>query len=125
VNWWELLLLAPLAVVGLLVIVVAKDLAGDAGDRTGAWILSRPGMAERVKRRPVGFRVGGALVGFGLLPYLVMLEALVTGKEVQGDSGTIAAFLNGGAGLIVSGLTILAIWWRVATPRPDDDDGGA
>jgi hypothetical protein len=115
VNWWEWLLLLPIVVVGLLVVFVARLLGEDQGDRMGAWILGRPGMAERIKRRPVAFRVGSALVIAGLLPYLVMLHALVTGREFQADSGTLAAFVTGAAGLIISGLTILTIWWHVAT----------
>ena len=113
-SWWEWLLLLPVAVVALLMVVLARKLGGDAGDRTGAWILSRPGMSERIKRRPVAFRVGSALITAGLVPYLVVLEALLTGEALHADSAIVAKFAVVAGALIASGLTILAIWWRIA-----------
>jgi hypothetical protein len=71
-------------------------------------------MAERIKRRPVGFRVGGALVAAGILPYLVMLHGLLTGQGVHADPAMLAKFAAVSAGLIASGLTIWAIGWSIA-----------
>ena len=113
------MLLAPVVLVGLLALVLARAVGEAAGDWTGAWIMRREGMAERMARRPVAGRVAVGLIALGLIPYLVLLTALVSSQPIQGDASTIARWLTGGAASIGIGVLIFAIWWRRAAPSAD------
>jgi hypothetical protein len=115
-TWWGWLLLTPLALVGLLALVLLRSLAEDAGDRAGARLMNRKGMAERTERRPVAGRVGLGLMTLGLIPYLVVLTGLLSFQDIRADASTLVDALAVGAALIGSGALIVAIWWRLAAP---------
>lgn len=93
----------------MVVVLAIFDALTDVGSDK---VLRHPSVADRIKRRPILFRIGGGLIALGLLPVVATLGSLLRDRYDPGP-GVMPIFAMVAAALISLGSVILS---RAAAP---------